>query len=177
MMTVSTLARRCGVSRTAVLYYESVGLLRPTTRSAANYRVYGDRELERLRMIRVYRATGIAVRDIRALLDRPGTDAVKVLRHRLVEIDAEIARLRGHQQAIARLLPKAGALRRREVITKDKWVTIMRNAGLSENDMHRWHAEFERSAPEEHQEFLEFLHIPVEEIRAIREWSRKQASA
>jgi DNA-binding transcriptional MerR regulator len=177
MMTVSALARRCGVSRTAVLYYESVGLLRPATRTASNYRVYGERELERLRMIRIYRATGLAVRDIRALLDRSGTDAARVLRHRLVEIDAEIARLRGHQLAIARLLPRAGALGRRDVITKDKWVTIMRNAGLSEDDMHRWHAEFEKSAPAEHQEFLEFLHIPADEIRAIRDWSRKQASA
>jgi hypothetical protein len=38
--------------------------------------------------------------------------------------------------------------------------------------MHRWHREFEKSAPDEHQEFLEFLHIPAEEIKSIREWSR-----
>jgi hypothetical protein len=47
----------------------------------------------------------------------------------------------------------------------------MRAAGFSEADMKRWHVEFERSAPEEHQEFLEFLHIPKEEIASIREWS------
>jgi hypothetical protein len=39
--------------------------------------------------------------------------------------------------------------------------------------MNRWHAEFERSAPEEHQEFLEFLHIPAEEVATIRTQSRK----
>jgi len=38
--------------------------------------------------------------------------------------------------------------------------------------MNRWHAEFERSAPEEHQEFLEFLHILPAEIKTIRERSR-----
>jgi hypothetical protein len=37
--------------------------------------------------------------------------------------------------------------------------------------MRRWHKEFERSAPEEHQEFLEFLHIPSDEIKSIRHWS------
>jgi len=37
--------------------------------------------------------------------------------------------------------------------------------------MWRWHAEFEKTAPLEHQEFLEFLHIPAAEIRAIRERS------
>jgi hypothetical protein len=38
--------------------------------------------------------------------------------------------------------------------------------------MHRWHAEFEKAAPAEHQEFLEFLHIPAAEICTIRDWSR-----
>lgn len=173
MLTVSALARRCGVSRTAVLYYESAGLLNAARRTASNYRVYGERELERLRLIRVYRDSGLSLADIRVLLDRSGTQAAAVLRRRLVEIDAEIERLRGHQRAIARLLPGAGALGRRDVMTKDKWVDVMRKAGFSEDDMRRWHAEFERSAPAEHQEFLEFLHIPADEIRKIREFSRK----
>ena len=42
--------------------------------------------------------------------------------------------------------------------------------------MHRWHAEFERSAPAEHQKFLEFLHIPSDEVARIREWSRGATS-
>ncbi len=58
------------------------------------------------------------------------------------------------------------------MITKDKWIAIMRGAGFTEDDMHRWHSEFEKAAPEEHQEFLEFLHIPAEEIKKIREFSR-----
>ena len=173
MVNVTALARACGVSRTAVLYYESAGLLKAARRTGSNYRVYGERELERLRMIRVYRAAGLAVADIGALLNRPLTDASAVLRRRLVEIDAEIARLRGHQRAIARLLPGAGALRRHDMITKDMWVRIMKKAGLSEDAMHRWHREFEASTPAEHQEFLEFLHIPPDEIRSIRGWSRK----
>ena len=173
MLTVSALARRCGVSRTAVLYYESRGLLKAGHRTASNYRIYGDRELERLQMIRVYRDAGLALADIQVLLDRSGTDAAAVLRRRLVELDAEIARLRGHQLAIARLLPKAGALGRDDVNSRNSWCS----AGFSDDDMHRWHAEFETSAPAEHQEFLEFLHIGPDEIHGIREWSRKQAKA
>jgi hypothetical protein len=63
------------------------------------------------------------------------------------------------------------------VINKEKWVAIMKASGFSEADMRKWHAEFERSAPEEHQEFLAFLHIPEKEIRSIREWSRKEHGA
>ncbi len=59
-------------------------------------------------------------------------------------------------------------------MTKEKWIEIMRAAGFSDDDMHRWHAQFEKSAPEEHEEFLRYLHIPEGEVRSIRDWSRKQ---
>ena len=59
------------------------------------------------------------------------------------------------------------------MVTKQRWVDIMKAAGFSDDDMHRWHAEFEKSAPQEHQEFLEFLHIPEDEVKTIREFSQK----
>jgi MerR family transcriptional regulator, thiopeptide resistance regulator len=172
MYTVSGLARACGLTRTSILYYESLGLLKPCGRSAGNYRQYGDRELERLREICAYRHVGLSLADIRTVLGRPSNDAASTLQKRLVQIDAEVGRLRGHQRVILRLLGNR-AFKRAEMITKDKWVAIMKGAGLSHEQMERWHAEFEHSAPEEHQEFLEFLQIPGDEITKIREWSRK----
>ncbi len=165
---VTELARACGLSRTAVLYYESLGLLRAAGRTAGNYRAYGERELERLRLICVYRNAGLKLNDIRSLLETSRGDASAVLKRRLVELDGEIERLRGHQRAIVRLLNQTDRLRRMAMVTKEKWVSVMRAAGFSEEDMRRWHAEFEKSAPREHQEFLEFLHIAPEEIRSIR---------
>ena len=171
-LTVTRLARACGLSRSTVLYYESLGLLKAARRGAGNYRVYGDRELQRLREVCIYRDAGLRLGDIRSILDRPQSDAAGVLERRLVELSAEIERLRDHQRAIARLLKNTGQLRRLPMVTKEKWVEIMKAAGFSAEDMNRWHAEFEKSAPQEHQEFLEFLHIPADEVRSIRERSR-----
>lgn len=173
MLTVTRLARRCGLSRSTVLYYESIGLLKPARRTDSQYREYGDKDRQRLEQICVYRNAGLKLRDIRSLLDGPDSDASTVLKRRLVEISAEIEKLREHQGAIVKLLQNKQQLRRANVITKDKWVSIMQASGFSEADMHRWHAQFEKSAPGEHQEFLEFLHIPADEIRSIREWSRQ----
>ena len=173
MYTVSKLAKLGGLSRTTLLYYESIGLLRPAPRSAGNYRCYGDKDLERLRQILIYRDAGLKLADIRGLLDHPGNDASAVLTRRLREINDEIRTLRGHQHAIFKLLRNRSAFRRNQMITKDKWVSIMKGAGFTEEDMRRWHVEFERAAPQEHQEFLEFLHIPAPEIEGIRAWSRK----
>jgi len=173
-MTVTELARRCGLSRTAVLYYESAGLLPPPPRTTGNYRRYGEPHLERLNRIRGYREAGLTLSDIRGLLDaKGGSDATVVLERRLAGITAEIERLRGHQRSIFQLLKTKQSFRRFKMLTKDKLVSIMRAAGLTDEDMNKFHVEFERSAPSEHQEFLEFLKIPAEEIGEIRGWSRK----
>ncbi len=176
-MTVSMLAGRCGLSRSTLLYYESIGLLRRPPRTEGNYRAYGDADLLRLQQIGLYRKVGLSLEAIRTVLDQPRGNASSVLERRLVEIDREIETLRGHQRAILRLLERSRTLRRTEMITKDKWVAIMRGAGFNDGDMNRWHSEFEKSAPEEHQEFLEFLHIQPDEIKKIREWSRKGTHA
>jgi DNA-binding transcriptional MerR regulator len=173
MLSVSQMARRSGVSRTTILYYESCGLLKPAARSAARYRLYGEKEIRVLEQIRLYRSVGLRVRDIRMLLAAPETNAASLLKRRLRELEEEIRQRRQHQQAILRLLRGKNGLRRIKNMNKDKWVGIMKAAGFKDADMHRWHREFERSAPEEHQEFLQYLHIPEGEIRTIREWSRK----
>jgi len=171
MLTVTQLARRCGLSRTALLYYESIGLMPPPPRSGGNYRSHGEADVRRLLQIRVYREAGLKLEDVRDLLDRPGGDAAVVLKRRLVEISAEIGALRAHQRAILKLLEHK-ALGKVKMSTKEKWGSIMKACGFSAEQMHRWHAEFERSAPKEHQEFLEFLHIPAAEIKTIRQQSR-----
>lgn len=175
MMTVTKLARLCGLSRTTVLYYESEGLLKPSIRTDSNYRVYGEKEVETLRQIRLYRSVGMSVRDIRTILSGPKNDVASALKRRLADVDKEIRVLRGHQQAILKLLQIKSLRKSTRKMTKDKWVAVMKAAGFTEADMHRWHREFERSAPTDHQEFLEFLHIPEKEIVGIREWSRKNA--
>ena len=171
-LTVTNLARACKLSRSTLLYYESIGLLPRPRRTAGNYRAYSPKDLDRLRQICVYRDAGVPLADIRALLDGPRDDAAVLLRRRMVELGETIERLRGQQQAIARLLKSASKLRSIPMVTKEKWVAIMKAAGFSEDDMRRWHAEFEKGAPEEHQEFLEFLHIPSDELGRIRAWSR-----
>jgi MerR family transcriptional regulator, thiopeptide resistance regulator len=174
MLTVTRLARRCGLSRSTVLYYESVGLLKASGRSPGNYREYSDKDVERLRQICAYRHAGLSLADIRSVLGA-SSNAAAVLERRLLELDVEIETLRHHQRSILRLLGHK-SLRRNQMITKDKWVAIMKGCGFTEAQMHAWHVEFERSAPEEHQEFLEFLHIPAEEIRRIRDFSQKGAA-
>jgi DNA-binding transcriptional MerR regulator len=168
MLTVSRLARLCALSRTTVLYYESIGLLAPARRGPGKYRVYSETDLSRLRQICLWRGAGLKLDDIQAILAQPESGVSAVLKRRLMELEAEIQAKRNQQKSILLLL------REKETqMTKEKWTSIMSAAGLSDEAMRRWHGEFERAAPEDHREFLEYLHIPGTEIETIREWSRK----
>jgi len=173
--TVSALAKESGLSRSALLYYDRLGLLKPHGRSRAGYRLYSPAEVERLGQICSFRQMGIPLKEMRKLLDKSGGNAsTQILRRRLRVLDREISNLRRQQHCILEILKQKQLKQGEEMITKDRWVEIMRAAGLNDEDMHNWHIQFEKMEPEAHQEFLESLAIKPAEINKIREWSRKQ---
>ena len=172
MLTISQLARRFGLSRSTLLYYDSIGLLSPSARSHANYRLYSAADVERMEAIDQYRRAGLPLADIARVLASDGGELTGMLESRLRTLNDEIRGLRLQQKLILRLLRNRDALRSARHIDKDGWVAILRAAGMNETDMHRWHVEFECQSPEAHQDFLESLGIDRAEIERIREWSR-----
>jgi hypothetical protein len=59
-------------------------------------------------------------------------------------------------------------------ITKDQFVALLSEAGVSDPQKQRLHALFEQRHPDAHQSFLEFLGVPALTIQEIRERSRKK---
>jgi DNA-binding transcriptional MerR regulator len=50
-LTISQVAKTCGISRTALLYYHSLGLVRAAGRSEGNFRLYTQAEIDRVKQI------------------------------------------------------------------------------------------------------------------------------
>jgi MerR family transcriptional regulator, thiopeptide resistance regulator len=175
MITISVLAKASGLSRSALLYYDRLGLLKPSGRNRSGYRHYSAADVERLEQICLYRQVGIPLKEIRSLLDESRSNiSVEILQRRLRVLGREIENFQKQQQCIVRLLKQKQIHQGVEMINKDRWVEIMRAAGFTEQDMRNWHVQFEKMEPEAHQEFLESLGIQAPEIGKIREWSRKQ---
>jgi DNA-binding transcriptional MerR regulator len=171
-LSVSRLGRRFGLSRSTLLYYDRIGLLSPSERSHAGYRVYGERDARRLEAICRYREIGLGLEQIRELLEEATGRTVEILEARLDQHNAEIERLREQQRVIVNLLANPKKLRRARAIDKAGWVAILRAAGLDDAGMHSWHIEFERMAPNAHQDFLQSLGLPPGEVTRIRRWSQ-----
>ena len=62
-------ASLAGVSVRTLHHYDSLGLLAPTARTDAGYRLYGDADMERLEQILALRFVGLELEHIRKLLD------------------------------------------------------------------------------------------------------------
>ena len=171
-LTISAMAKSAGLSRSTLLYYHRLGLVKPQGRSRSGYRLYTSVESERLEQICLYRQMGIPLKEIGRLLDDSGAStAVGILKRRLRVLSGEIANLRHQQRCIVELLKQEPLTRGIEMINKQRWVEIMRAAGFGEKDMRNWHIQFEKMEPEAHQEFLESLGIKPAEIKQIRERS------
>ena len=67
-MTIGQLARSVGVPDSTIRFYERSGLLRPTGRTASNYRYYGPDAGDRLTFIRAAQAAGFELSDIKSML-------------------------------------------------------------------------------------------------------------
>lgn len=173
--SISRLARQFGLSRSTLLYYDRIGLLTAEDRTTAGYRRYGPRAERRLRRICNLRRAGLALAEIWVLLgDAPGARVI-VVAQRLSKVATQIVSLRNQQRLLTALHSNLSRQPLPPLLDKTVWVEMLQRVGMSERAMARWHAEFERRAPAEHEQLLVSLGIPPGEIRAIRKWSRNGA--
>lgn len=105
-LTIGMVAEQSGLSRQAIRYYEKEGLLAPPTRTEANYRVYSEGALDRLRFIGHARQWGFTLDEIRDLLllqDANGdrAEARRIAEEKLARIRQQIAILSRVEAALA----------------------------------------------------------------------------
>jgi hypothetical protein len=102
------------------------------------------------------------------LIDRKGgLSRSDTLREHFNGLENEIGLLRKQQQAIV-ALPQEPEVLEGNMVTKERWVEIMKASGLDEPAMIRWHKIFEEMEPEEYQKPLESLCIDEDETKQIR---------
>lgn len=109
-MSVAQLAAQVGVRPDTIRYYERVGLLPAPPRTSGDHRRYGADALDRLRFVQGAQRLGLRLREIKALLDVrdtgtcPCEPAETLLRRRLSELDAEMARLQALRADLAHMV-------------------------------------------------------------------------
>jgi DNA-binding transcriptional MerR regulator len=127
-----------------------------------------------LERIRHFREAGLTLKEIRAVLSSGGKPGTKLLEKRLRETADSIVGLKNQQRMLAGILRRVAAGKHLVTVDTALWVAMLEAGGMDDAGKKRWHMEFERRAPEGHQEFLLSLGIPADEVARIRSWSRRE---
>jgi DNA-binding transcriptional MerR regulator len=103
LLTIGELARRAGVTASAIRYYEEVGLLAPPARISGQRR-YPESAARLVAAILLYSDAGFTLAEQKALMatggSRPG-DRKRLMRRKLAELDEQIARAQAAREAIS----------------------------------------------------------------------------
>ena len=98
-----------GVSAKMIRHYESIDLIPPAGRTFANYRLYSDADLHRLRFIKRARSLGFSMKEIAQLLalwsdpKRNSSEVKKLAQSHAAELGRKIAEMQAMQRTLADL--------------------------------------------------------------------------
>ena len=90
-----------GVSAKMIRHYEEIGLLGNVARTAANYRLYGEKHVHTLRFIKRARTLGFSIEEIRELLGlwqnrrRSSASVKQIASQHIDDLQTKIAELQG----------------------------------------------------------------------------------
>ncbi|WP_433579879.1 MerR family transcriptional regulator [Nocardia brasiliensis] len=102
--TVGRTAALVGLSVRTLHHWDVIGLVQPSGRTWAGYRLYSAEDIARIHRVLVYREIGLPLADIARVLDDPAADARDHLRSQRSQLVDRIARLQEMVGAVDRML-------------------------------------------------------------------------
>ncbi len=103
LIQAGELARRAGITVRTLHHYEHIGLLTPSTRSAAGYRLYNLADVKRLHMIQVLAKAGMELAAIKDYLARETRPLNVLLNEQIIMLDAQMRTIQTLRQHLVTL--------------------------------------------------------------------------
>lgn len=90
LIQVGELAKRAGITVRTLHHYEQTGLLLPSARSAAGYRLYNLADVQRLHMIQTLAKAGLELAEIRDFLEQRSLSLAELLDGQITLLDKQL---------------------------------------------------------------------------------------
>lgn len=114
--TINKLAKLAGVSTRSLRYYDELGLLSPARISSNGYRIYGQKEVDRLQQILFYREMGVRLEEIKKIIFSKDYDSETALQNHLAALLAK----REQMDLLIANVEKTIRAKKGEIIMSDK---------------------------------------------------------
>ncbi|HYH85840.1 MAG TPA: MerR family transcriptional regulator [Pyrinomonadaceae bacterium] len=102
LFQASEFAELTGVTVRTLHHYDRLGLLKPTGRTHAGYRLYGERDFARLQQVLTLKFIGLPLKEIKQLLNRKALDLAGVLGLQREILEAKRRQVESALQAVER---------------------------------------------------------------------------
>ena len=86
LLKIGELAKRTGLTVRTLHHYDNIGLLTPSVRSDAGYRLYDRSDIARLHRIQALRRLDLSLAEIGALLSGEGADLQRVIQQQITSL-------------------------------------------------------------------------------------------
>jgi len=103
LLKVGELAKRSGLTVRTLHHYDAIGLLMPSARSEAGYRLYNRDDIARLHQIQALRRLDLSLADIGAFLARPDSTLSSVIEQQIQALTLQIEGATDLRDRLARL--------------------------------------------------------------------------
>lgn len=166
MYTIRDLCEKSGLSRSALLYYDSIGILSPTSRSGANYRLYSEEALLQLERICTYREAGVSLDEIGKIFKMGESIERTVLEKTLSVLNSEARKIKQQLEKITAMLQdKKSSISLG--IDINSVMSTLKTIGFGTDMLLKVHKMIEDESPDMHRELLTLFDFSDDEICGI----------
>ena len=127
LLKIGDLAKRTGLTVRALHHYDSIGLLIPSARSDAGYRLYTQADIARLHKIQALRQFGLSLADIGATLTREEIPLAAIVSRQIAALTQQIAGADALRERLQRL---AAQLARGQDPDLADWLTTLEHMSM-----------------------------------------------
>ncbi len=156
MYSVSETAEKTGVARSTLLYYERLGIIKPSRNPRNGYRQYSNEDLGRLTLLRQLKRAGLTLKESRRCID--GELDPSLIEKRMLHLDREVREMQMAREVLHTLFARATG-------------GLMKTEGNGKM-VNQWHADFEKHSADSHSRWLRQLGFSEKDALYIRWASR-----
>ncbi|RHW34957.1 MerR family transcriptional regulator [Lysinibacillus yapensis] len=129
--TISRFANIAGVSTRTLRYYDEINLLKPSRVNSAGYRIYGQKEIDRLQQILFFRELDVDLETIASIINDTNFNHIEALSHHY----QELVRKRDRLDRLIEMVKKTIAHEKGEIQMKnDEKFEAFKDNLLAENE-------------------------------------------
>jgi len=153
LLTIGDIAKAAGTTPRTVRFYEEIGLISPVKRTPNGYRLYGQDELQKLRLITALKRSGFQLKSVRALFDLKAAECTggeaavtvqRILRRHLADVEETLGSVRAARDDIRRTIEALEAcvscskpVNEADCLNCERWKSVTKQ-GLTETLRFAW---------------------------------------